>query len=63
MPQSLKEAAEYSQRWLEIIKKKEVTEAEGKQIIKNPNTILLNISIRTGWNIASPSPRQEIGLL
>jgi putrescine aminotransferase len=34
MPQSLKDAAEYSQRWLEIIQKKDVTEAEGKQIIE-----------------------------
>jgi putrescine aminotransferase len=34
MPKSLKEAAEYSRRWLEIIQKEEVTEAEGKQIIE-----------------------------
>jgi len=34
MPQSLTEAIAYSQRWLEIIQKKEVTEAEGKQIIE-----------------------------
>lgn len=34
MPQSLKEAKEYSQHWLEIIQKSEVTEAEGKQIIE-----------------------------
>jgi putrescine aminotransferase len=34
MPQSLKEAIEYSQLWLEIIQKSEVTEAEGKQIIE-----------------------------
>jgi putrescine aminotransferase len=33
MPQSLNEAISYSQRWLEIIKKTSVTEAEGKQII------------------------------
>jgi len=34
MSQSLKDAAAYSQRWLEIIQKTEVTEAEGKQIIE-----------------------------
>jgi putrescine aminotransferase len=34
MPQSLKEAEEYSQRWLEIIQKTEVSEEEGKQIIE-----------------------------
>lgn len=34
MPQSLKDAAAYSQRWLEIIQKTEVNEAEGKQIIE-----------------------------
>jgi putrescine aminotransferase len=34
MPQALKEAKEYSQHWLEIIQKSEVTEAEGKQIIE-----------------------------
>ena len=34
MPQSLTEAQEYSQRWLDIIQKSEVTEAEGKQIIE-----------------------------
>lgn len=34
MPQSLNEAKVYSQRWLEIIQKTEVTDAEGKQIIE-----------------------------
>jgi putrescine aminotransferase len=34
MPQLLKDAAIYSQRWLEIIQKSEVTEAEGKRIIE-----------------------------
>lgn len=34
MPQSLKDAAVYSQRWLEIIQKTEVTDIEGKQIIE-----------------------------
>lgn len=33
MPQSLNEAESYSQKWLQIIKKKSVTEEEGKQII------------------------------
>jgi putrescine aminotransferase len=32
MPQSLTDAIAYSQRWLEIIQKKEVTEAEGRRI-------------------------------
>jgi putrescine aminotransferase len=34
MPQSLMEAKEYSQRWLDIIQKSEVSETEGKQIIE-----------------------------
>ena len=34
MSQSLKEAAAYSQRWLEIIKKSSLTESEGKQVIE-----------------------------
>jgi putrescine aminotransferase len=34
MPQSLKEAALYSQRWLEIIQQAEVNEVEGKKIIE-----------------------------
>ncbi len=34
MPQNFKEALSYSGRWLEIIEKAEVTEAEGKQIIE-----------------------------
>jgi putrescine aminotransferase len=33
MPQSLQEALNYSKQWLEIIKKKEVNEVEGKWII------------------------------
>jgi putrescine aminotransferase len=33
MPQSLNDAVTYSQKWLEIIKKATVTEAEGKSII------------------------------
>ena len=33
MPKSLKKAAEYSKRWLGIIRKPNVTEAEGKKII------------------------------
>ncbi len=33
MPQSLKNAVEYSDRWLKIIKKPQVTEEEGKRII------------------------------
>ena len=33
MPQLLNDAAAYSQHWLEVIKKTNVTEAEGKQII------------------------------
>ena len=34
MPQDLKEALDYSDRWLGIIHKKEVTEEEGKRIIE-----------------------------
>jgi putrescine aminotransferase len=34
MPQLLNDASVYSQRWLEIIKKSEVSEIEGKQIIE-----------------------------
>jgi len=34
MPQNLKDAISYSERWLELIEKPEVTEAEGKEIIK-----------------------------
>ncbi len=41
MSQSLKEAAAYSQRWLEIIKKSSLTESEGKQIIEES---LINFS-------------------
>ncbi|PJH75432.1 MAG: putrescine aminotransferase, partial [Anaerolineae bacterium CG_4_9_14_0_8_um_filter_58_9] len=34
MPQSLEDALSYTSRWLEIIQKTEITEAEGKQIIE-----------------------------
>ncbi|MFH1908532.1 MAG: aminotransferase class III-fold pyridoxal phosphate-dependent enzyme, partial [Chloroflexota bacterium] len=34
MPQSLDDALSYTSRWLEIIQKAEVSEAEGKQIIE-----------------------------
>ena len=36
--QRLKEALEYSSRWLEIIEKAEVSEAEGKRIIEESKT-------------------------
>lgn len=34
MPQNLQDALSYSSRWLELIEKPEVGEAEGKQIIE-----------------------------
>jgi len=34
MPQNLQDAISYSNRWLDLIEKPEVSEVEGKQIIE-----------------------------
>lgn len=48
MPQSFKEAVEYSNRWLNIIKNPKVTEEEGKQIIEESKNNFAEFFNR-GW--------------
>jgi len=48
MAQNFKEALDYSDRWLEIIEKAEVSEAEGKQIIEESKKNFAEF-INKGW--------------
>ena len=53
MPQNLDAALKYSQRWVDIVHKTEVTEAEERRSSKNQNITLQSISIGDGWSTVS----------
>ena len=61
MTQGLGEAEAYSAKWLDIIQKPEVTEAEGKEIISESLSTSPSTSTAAGSNTASPSPRRATG--
>ena len=53
MPQSLEDALTYSDRWLEIIHRPQLSDEEGKAIIAGRSPTSPTTSTRAGWNTES----------